>query len=280
MVAKSKSKKKSVISVDFTGVSAEGGGRLLPEGPVKLELVDIEEKEGESSGQPYLSFTFEVPEGEEFAGTKAWDNMSLQPQSLWKLRGFLEAAGVATEDGPMDIDQDELIGLVVTGNIIHEDYKGKSKHRIDGYVDDEPAPASATSKKKKSAAKAEAADESDFKVDQEVTFKDGKKTLTGTITEIDGDEITVTSGDDEYALAAEDLTLVEAAEVENPTRRKRAAADPDEDKGGDWKKKQRVKFKDGKKTLTGIITAIEDDTITVKVDDDEYEVGPSDLSAA
>lgn len=208
-------KGKKLIRVDFTGVEAGGGGRLLPEDSYAFELVDIEQKEGEESGQPYLQFELAVAEGD-FKGTKAWDNMSLQPQSLWKLRGFLEAAGYPTEDGAMQLDPDELVGLMVTGDVFHEEYKGKTKHRIGSYssIDDgtntgadseEEAPPPAT-KKKKVAAKAEPEEEeSTWKVKQKVAFMDGKKRMSGTITGIDGDAITVKVGADEYEMGADDL---------------------------------------------------------------------------
>lgn len=220
MTTKKRSTKKgNVVSVDFTDVEAGGGGgRLLPEGPVLLELVDIEEKESDA-GNPYLAAEFQVPEGEEFAKTKAYDNFSLQPQALWKLRGFLEAAGVETEDGPMDLDLDGILGSVVMADIIHEDYKGKPKHRVNGYSpseDSEPEEKpekKSTSKKvtKKEEEPEDGEDEGDddqpeFKKRQRVSFKDGKKTLTGVVTEIDGDTITVKVGNDEYEMGAEDLT--------------------------------------------------------------------------
>lgn len=200
-----KKKGKKVISVDFTDVKAGGGGgKLLPEEPFPLEVDEIEEKEGEDSGEPYLAFKFKVVEKGEYEDTVAYDNFSLQPQALWKLRGFMDAAGIETVDGPMDIDPDELVGLVVIGNIVHEAYKGRDKHRIDSYTpieEDKPA-AGAKAGVKKKGAKAE---ESDWKVKQKVTFKDGKKTIEGTITEIDGDTITVRSGKDEYEVGPDDL---------------------------------------------------------------------------
>lgn len=202
-----KSKGKGMISVDFTGVEASGGGRLLPEGPLMFEVDEIEEREGESSGQPYLAFTLTVADGE-FKGTKAWDNFSLQPQSLWKLRGFLEAAGVETEDGPMDLDPEELIGKIVMADVVHEEYKGKTKHRIAGYspvAEDDGEDEKPTPKKKKPEPEAE--DEVEWKVKQRVTFKDGKKQLEGTITAIDGESVTVRVGRDEYEMDVSDLTL-------------------------------------------------------------------------
>src|ERR1700752_3499984 len=123
MATSRRNKGKKTISVDFTGVSVDGGN-LLEEGDYPFEVDEIEEKEGEDSGQPYLAFKFKVADGDD-KGVVAYDNMSLQPQSLWKLRGFMEAAGLETVDGPMDLDIDEMIGLVVTGHVIHEEYRGK-----------------------------------------------------------------------------------------------------------------------------------------------------------
>lgn len=200
-------KGKKLIKVDFTGVEAGGGGRVLPEGPIQLELKEIEEKEGEESGKPYLEFALEVVDGE-YEGTKVWDNMSLQSQALWKLRGFMEAGGHATEDGPMQIDPDDLIGTVVMGDIIHEDYRGKTKNRVNGYssVDAAAEPDAKTEKggaRKKAAGKKEP----EFELKQKVSFKDGKKTLEGTITEIDEEknEYTVKVGKEEYVIGPDDI---------------------------------------------------------------------------
>ena len=201
-------KGKRLIKVDFTGVSAEGGGRLLPEDVYSFEVMDITEEEGADSGQPYLQFEMQVVDGD-FKGTKAWDNFSLQPQALWKLRGFLEAAGQETVEGPMSLDPDDMIGLIVTGEVFHEEYKGKTKHRIGSYIADstaaDPEPETKpASKLKKKAAPAED-DDPEFKVKQKVAFKDGKKRYEGLITGIDGDAITVKVGADEYEMGAGDL---------------------------------------------------------------------------
>jgi hypothetical protein len=196
-------KGKKLVRVDFTGVEAGGGGKLLPEGPIQLEVEEVEQLEGEESKQPYLNFTFTVSEGE-YEGTKAWDNMSLQSQALWKLRGFMEAAGLETEDGPMDIDPDELVGLNVMADIVHEEYKGKTKHRVAGYstVEDTPAEPAAASKKKPSAKKDE---EIEWKVKQKVAFMDGKKRLEGVLTKIEDDTVTVRVGKEEYEMSTSDL---------------------------------------------------------------------------
>lgn len=209
-----KKRSNKMIKVDFTGVSTEGGGRLLPEEQFKFEVKEVEQETGESSGEPYLKITLEVVDGE-MEGTKAWDNMSLQPQALWKLRGFMEAVGLETVEGEMDIDPDEFVGLVVLGNVIHETYKNKPKHRIDSYesvdgdataaADDKPASGS----RKKKADDAEA--ETEWKKGQKVTFMDGKKKLKGTIAKIDDDKVDILvkgvskDADGEYEMTTADI---------------------------------------------------------------------------
>lgn len=207
-------KKRDTVKVDFTGVSSEGGGRLLDEGKYTFEVKEAELTEAESSGKDMIALTLEVVEdadgNDDFAGTKAWDNLSLQPQALWKLRQFMEAAGLETEDGEMDIDPSEFEGLVVVANIIHEEYRGRTKHRIDGYeaAEDSNVGKSSSSGKKKPK-KDEEDDAPTWKINQAVKFKDGKKWLEGKVKAIDdsGDEpmVTVKVGKDEYEMGPNDL---------------------------------------------------------------------------
>jgi len=201
-------KKGKSVKVDFTGVDVTGGGKLLPEGPIQLELKEIEEKEGEDSGKPYLEGRFEVAEPGENEGVTVYDNFSLQPKALWKLRSVMEAGGIQTVDGPMSIDLDELVGIVVVGDIIHEEYKGKQKNRVNGYssVDGgSTATEESTPAKRKRPARG-GDDEPTWKLKQAVTFKDGKKTLSGVITELNGEKVTVKVNKDEYEMETSDLT--------------------------------------------------------------------------
>src|SRR3990172_8523532 len=127
---KKSGKRKSTVQIDFTGVTS-GGGRLLPEERFKFEVEDVELKNSENSGEDYFAVTLSVVDGE-YEGTKAWDNFSLQPQALWKLRGLLEVLEIDVPDGVMDFDSQDLVGTIVGADIIHEDYKGKPKHRVAG----------------------------------------------------------------------------------------------------------------------------------------------------
>lgn len=210
-------RRKGTISVDFTGVEAGGGGRLLPEDRYLFEVKEVNEEEGQDSGQPYLEVQLVVADGE-YEGTKAYDNLSLQPQALWKLRGFMEALGLETVDGPMDINPEEFVGMMVECDIIHEDYKGKNKHRVAGYfpAEDTGAETSGAAPAKSNGAGGNgstvrkrtpepAAEEADWKLRQRVAFQDGKKRLEGVIVKLDGDSVTVRVGRDEYEMATSDI---------------------------------------------------------------------------
>lgn len=215
-MSKKTRRSKNTVKVDFTGVSA-GGGRVLPEDRYTFEVLDVSLETSDNSGSDYLAFELEVVEGE-FQGTKAWDNMSLQPQALWKLRGFMEAAGLETEDGPMDIDPTDFVGVAVDADVIHEEYKGKTKHRVDTYypVDGEGETESeeeteaeeepARKRRKKAEPEPEGDEDEEWTVKQKVSFMDGKKKLNGTITEVGDGMATVKVGRDEYEVDFEDLT--------------------------------------------------------------------------
>lgn len=210
-MAKARKKSGRSVSVDFTGVDSGGGGRLLPEDTYLFEIKEIEEKEGESSGQPYLAFTLEVADGE-FVKTRAWDNFSLQPQALWKLRGLLETIGMDVPDGSMDIDLDELIGVMVKADVIHEPWEGKQKHRINSYMPadaesvEEVKEVKATPKKVVKKKPPEEEEEAGWQKGDKVTFMDEKKKILGKVISVnDKGVVTVRSGSDEYEIDGTDL---------------------------------------------------------------------------
>lgn len=132
---KTSGKKKGVgISVDFKGV--ESGGRVLPDGKYTFVIDEVEEKEGNESGEPYLAFKLKVKDGKH-KGAAVWDNASLQPQALWRLKGLLEACNVEVPDGEFEIETDDLIGEEFVGTILNETYQGKKKPRLISFGDEE-----------------------------------------------------------------------------------------------------------------------------------------------
>ena len=125
-------KKKNTVSVDFEGVES-GGGKPVPDGNYTAKLHAAEEQEGESSGEPYLSCRWKIVGGK-CDGATVFDNISLQPQSLWRFRTILECLGLDIEEGPMDIDVDDLIGEECGVEVTNEEWEGKDKPRITGFM--------------------------------------------------------------------------------------------------------------------------------------------------
>ena len=126
-------KKKNTVSVDFEGVES-GGGKPVPDGNYTAAMHSVEEKEGETSGEPYLSCRWKIVGGKA-DGATVFDNISLQPQSLWRFRTILECLGLEVEEGPMDIDIDELVGEECGVEVTNEEWEGKDKPRITGFMD-------------------------------------------------------------------------------------------------------------------------------------------------
>lgn len=118
----STSKKKTSISVDFTGVETSG---RVPEGSHIAEVQDVELRDSESSESQYLNFKLKV------AGKGViYHTCSLQPQALWNLRGTLEAMGMEVPDDAIDIDFSDLIGEKLGIEVENETYEGKKRPRV------------------------------------------------------------------------------------------------------------------------------------------------------
>lgn len=224
MATKQRAPKKSTISVDFSDTESSA---VIDEGDYLVEVEEVEKKTSDNSGSDYLSLTLKVSEGP-FKGKKLYHNCSLQPQALFNLRGVLEALGFEVPQGTMDLDTADMIGESCGVSVAHEQYQGKTKARpveffpaedLDGEGESEPAkpvkkaepakkaapePEPPVSRKKKAAAPT-------FAVGDKVTFTDDEgNEQTGTITGIEDDSYTVTTGvgkkAEEWELELSDLT--------------------------------------------------------------------------
>tara|TARA_R110002126_G_scaffold54613_1_gene147823 strand:- start:1125 stop:1838 length:714 start_codon:yes stop_codon:yes gene_type:complete len=125
-------KKKGTFSVDFEGVES-GGGRPVPDGQYNAMITKITEEEGQNSGEPYLHAVYKV-QGGKCDGATIHDNISLQPQSLWRLRTILECIGYEVEDGPMDIDPSDILEETLGVEVTNEDWEGRDRPRITGFT--------------------------------------------------------------------------------------------------------------------------------------------------
>jgi|ERR1700761_339548 len=212
---------KRTVTVDFEGV--ESGGRSLADGTYLAEITEAVQKESKSSGEPMIVLKWKVVSGKG-KGVVLYDNCSLQPQALWKLKGLLEALGEDVPDSTLDLDLDDLVERQATVVVTNEKYEGKDRPRITEYAsaedkaddddtadddseddeddpDDEDAPETTAAKRGRP---------KKVKIGAKVSFKDEKKKVVkGVIDEIDGDQVKVTDvNGDEWELEVSDLTVL------------------------------------------------------------------------
>jgi Protein of unknown function (DUF669) len=248
-------RKGNTISVDFTGVKS--GGATIPDGRYTGKVIAVEQKEGKESGEPYLELTWEVTSKKCNGREVRFDNYSLQPQALWRLKGLLEAMEIEVPDGEQDIDFDEIISdeteciIEVTGE---KNSEGKTFARVTGHaplsdgntVDDDGD----EGEEEKPAQRKPPKDEDD---------EDEKPARRRKADDDDDDE------DDE------------------PPKRRGSKKDDDDDdekpSSKKVKKGAKVKFKDEKNKLTkGVIESIDGDTAVVTCDSGDYEIDIDELT--
>lgn len=110
------------MNLDFSNV--QSNNILLEEGTYNITLEAIEQKQS-STNKPMLSVRFR----EETTQAALFENYVLQENCLWKLKELLEAAGIDCSAG-VDLDTDELIGVVFKAKVIQEDYNDSKVNRI------------------------------------------------------------------------------------------------------------------------------------------------------
>lgn len=113
------------IKVDMTNV--EDGFPLLPEGDYICKVAKITVEDGEKA--KYLKWELVVGLGQ-FKGQKIWNNTSLAPQALFRLRDTIQACGVDVPKSVMSIDTDKFVGKIVGITVAHGTYKGKAKAEV------------------------------------------------------------------------------------------------------------------------------------------------------
>lgn len=118
--------RESSVNIDLSGV--EVSRKVIPEGTYLVVVNEV--KMGKSKeDKPKVAFEFEVSEGPN-KGFKLFENCSLQPQALFKLKSILMALGVDIPDGAFDLNLKDLVGLTCEVEVGHEVYEGKKRARI------------------------------------------------------------------------------------------------------------------------------------------------------
>lgn len=124
----------SLITVDFTGVETGKGKVRVPEADYGVKLVELKRKTGEESQKAYLDCQFEITKGDKRGmKKKIRHSFSLQKQSLWNFRSFLEAAGKQVPTKAVKIDLKKLIGLSCAATMIDDEYEGRKYSIISAF---------------------------------------------------------------------------------------------------------------------------------------------------
>jgi hypothetical protein len=115
------------VDVDMTEVQAFGGGgyQLAPEGEWLLRVVDME-KRSSTNNNPMITVTFEIEDEGEHYGTKVWNNYSLQPKAIGRLKQFSMACRAQIDR----FVSSQHINQVIRATIIH--VEGQASVGADG----------------------------------------------------------------------------------------------------------------------------------------------------
>jgi flagellar biosynthesis GTPase FlhF len=266
---KVKSKRKgNVVSVDFTGV--ESGGRACPDGTFKAEITAAAEEES-STGNPMVVAKFKILNGKG-KGALIYDNLSLQPQALFRLKALCEAVGIEAE-GAADIDLDDLVGQEILVDVENETYEGKKRPRAVGYAaidseaEEEESEDDADSEEEEESEESEE-EEDDAEEEEEKPKKSSKVKKKGkAVKEEEEEEEEAEEEEEETEEEEED----EDEEEERPTKKKVGRVNGKTSTG--LAKGAKVKFKDGKTIIKGTVVSVKNKTCRVEdKNGDEYDV--------
>ena len=130
MAKSSRKGRNDSVNVDLSGV--ESSRKTIPEGTYTL-TVNAANQKNSSNNNPMIVFEFEVADGP-YKGVPLYENCSLQPQALFKLKSVLEALGFEIPNKAFDLNLRDLIGLTCEVEVGHEVYEGKKRARILEYL--------------------------------------------------------------------------------------------------------------------------------------------------
>jgi hypothetical protein len=119
-------------TVDFTNVE-EMSFDPLPAGEYLLRVVEAEEREGPTA--PYINLRMEVVDGD-YAGRSIFEILSLSEKALFRLKGFMLAAGYEDEElaGSIEFDPDDFLEVEVLAQVKQrKDNNGEMRNRVNKF---------------------------------------------------------------------------------------------------------------------------------------------------
>ena len=117
------------VKVNMEGVESF---TRCPEGEWLAQLKKAEMGEVQGSGDDCIKAQFEVIEGSA-KGNTVFETFSLTEKALWKLKSFLDAAGMKS-NGKLTLDLDKMEGKVCIIDVIHDEYNGQKRAKISSYI--------------------------------------------------------------------------------------------------------------------------------------------------
>jgi hypothetical protein len=253
-------RKGNVVMVNFSGV--EAGRRAVPDGTYQAEVTSAELQEAKSSGNPMIVVKWKILSGKG-KGATVYDNISLTPQALWKLRGCLEALGIEAQEDDVEASDyaEAMVGEQAEVTITNETYEGEQRPKVTSYG---------------SAGEEEEETEEEEEEEEEPKVRNKKKSSSKKRPAKDEDEEEEEEEEEEDDDDSEEEEE-EEEEDERPAPKKKKGAKPR------FKEGDRVKFDDGEGNIVkGTITNIEDGEATVedKAGDEYLEVPLSQIEPA
>lgn len=128
----------SPVRIDYS--KATEGFALLEAGYYRGKLIDVQQKtagrEAKNPGSAYLEFIYQLPyvgEGETRGKRQAWNNWSLLPDQLWRLKEYLvECHGFDPEqfDEEFELDENDIKGDEIILQLDQHEYKGKKSNGV------------------------------------------------------------------------------------------------------------------------------------------------------
>lgn len=119
------------ISVDFSGVSDQGGFYIAP-GTYKAVIKKVEQDRKPGGDFDYLEWTFDLPENGHVTLT---DKTSLSPKAVFHLYNLLEAVtGKKLSKTALTFDPDKIVGKPVIVRVADRPYNGKMYSDITAYM--------------------------------------------------------------------------------------------------------------------------------------------------
>lgn len=108
----------------------EKWGDVPPEGWYHVRVEKGEERKSQASGEPTWALWMKA-QNEPFVGRVIFDQPSLQPHALAKLKAYYAAAGY--NPGPEGHDPEKLNGCEFYVLIQHEAYNGEKRGKVPPY---------------------------------------------------------------------------------------------------------------------------------------------------